>query len=382
MKERLWRLFIPHQSNDFTPDMLQRTALLVMGGLTILTFTMSNVYALLWQQSTWLTGAVLPAVVVEKTNKEREGQKLAPLVRNTVLDKAAQLKAEDMAKNSYFAHYSPAGVSPWYWFNEAGYSYVNAGENLAVHFTDSKEVVEAWMLSPTHRANIVNQNYREIGVGTARGQYEGYETVFVVQLFGTPGQVATANLADTAIAVAPVVEPADELTPRPVTREVPVVAGIETTTETPIATPAPVPVSESAPAAVPTPPPAPAPAPVETPVPLTVAKTTMEDHGVVLYSDTIMSSTDLLEVPINTALSTPAPAPATEIAMIATSPSTMMQRVYWVLGLIAIMALIASVAIEWRQQRPLQVFYGVALLYAMAALFYIHTVVTSGAVVT
>jgi hypothetical protein len=343
-----------------------------MGGLAVLTFTMSNVYALLWQQSNWLTGAVLPAVVVDKTNKEREGQKLPPLVRNTVLDKAAQLKADDMAKNGYFAHYSPAGVSPWHWFNEAGYSYVHAGENLAVHFTDSKEVVEAWMLSPTHRANIVNQNYREIGVGTARGTYEGYDTVFVVQLFGTPGQVATAQPAETAIAVAPA-ETVDDLTPRPVTREVPVVAGIETTAETPE-------VVLDTPTAAPASPPTPT--PVTPPVPLKVAKTTVEDHGVVLYSDTIMSSTDLLEVPIDTALSTPAPAPATEIAMIATSPSSMMQRVYWVLGLLAIMALIASVAIEWRQQRPVQVMYGVSLLCAMAALFYIHTVVTSGAVVT
>ncbi len=373
MKERLWRWFIPHSSNDFTPDLLQRTALFVMGGLVVLTFTMSNVYALLWQQSNWLTGAVLPAVVVDKTNKEREGQKLAPLVRNTVLDAAAQLKAEDMAKNGYFAHYSPTGISPWHWFNEAGYRYVHAGENLAVHFSDSKEVVEAWMQSPTHRANIVNQNYREIGVGTARGTYEGYDTVFVVQLFGTPGQVATAADADTAIAVTPV-EPPEELAlaPRPVTREIPEVAGIETTTKPPAVVPK----------KAPTPPPAAIPLPVEEPVPLKITKTTVEKHGVVLYSDTIMTSTDLLEVPIDRTLSTPAPSPATEMAMIATSPSSMMQRVYWVLGLLAIFALVTSVAIEWRQQRPVQVFYGVALLYAMAALFYIHTWVTSGAVVT
>jgi hypothetical protein len=117
-------------------------------------------------------------------------------------------------------------------------------------------------------------------------------------------------------------------------------------------------------------------------VPLKITKTTVENHGVVLYSDTIMTSTDLLEVPVDRTLSTPAPSPVTEMAMIATSPSSMMQRVYWVLGLLAIMALIMSVAIEWRQQRPVQVFYGVALLYAMAALFYIHTWVTSGAVVT
>ncbi|MFN3692846.1 MAG: CAP domain-containing protein [Candidatus Paceibacteria bacterium] len=365
MKERLWRWFVPHSSNDYTPDLLQRTALLVMGGLVVLTFTMSNLYALMWQQSTWLTGAVLPAVVVEKTNQQRKGEDLPPLVRNSVLDAAAQMKAEDMAKNGYFAHYSPTGVSPWHWFNEAGYRYVHAGENLAVHFTDSKEVVEAWMKSPTHRANIVNRAYREIGVGTAKGQYEGYDTVFVVQMFGTPGQVATADVVAPA---APVAAPETlALAPIPVAKETPVVAGIETTTEAPATQP-----NQGVPP--------PVPAPVE-PAPLQVAATTVEDHGVVLYSDTITSSTNLLEVPINEALTTPAPTPATEIAMIATSPSSLMQRVYWMLGFFAIIALVLSVAIEWRQQRPVQVFYGVVLLYAMAALFYIHTLVTGGAVV-
>lgn len=372
MKERLWRLFMPHSSNDYTPDLLQRTALLVMGGLVVLTFTMSNVYALMWQQSTWLTGAVLPAVVVDKTNKEREEQKLTPLVRNSVLDKAAQMKAEDMAKNGYFAHYSPTGVSPWHWFGEAGYRYVHAGENLAVHFSDSKEVVEAWMKSPTHRANIVNQTYREIGVGTARGTYEGYETVFVVQLFGTPGQVA-AESEPTPIAVAPVRTESVALEPRPVAPETQAVAGIETEVVPEASEPTPAP-------AMPTPAPvAPsAPVPVE---PFTIAATTVEDHGTVIYSDTLTTSSNLIEVPINTALTTPEPRPTTEMAMIATSPSTMMQRVYWMLGFFAIIALVLSVAIEWRQQRPVQVFYGVALLYAMAALFYIHTLVTGGAVV-
>lgn len=369
MKERLWRLFMPHRSNDFTPDLLQRTALLVMGGLALVTFTMSNVYALLWQQSAWLSSAVLPAVVVDKTNQERQGESLAPLVRNTVLDAAAKQKAEDMAKNGYFAHYSPTGISPWHWFNEAGYQYVHAGENLAVHFTDSKAVVEAWMRSPTHRANIVNQNYREIGVGTAQGTYEGYDTIFVVQLFGTPGQVAATEPVETAIAIAPVPDEATlALAPRPVVAEEPSVAGIETEAEPPNLVPADV---------------LPAPTePTEPPVPLQIAATTVLDHGVVLQSDTITTTSDLVEVPIDISQTTQAPTPVTEMAMIATSPSSMMQRVYWVLGFLAIIALVASVAVEWRQQRPVQVLYGVALLYVMAALFYIHSLVTSGAVVT
>jgi hypothetical protein len=127
---------------------LQRVALSLMGVLTVLTFMAANLHALLWQSSQWLVSTVLPSVVVELTNEEREISNAAPLVRNVVLDEAARMKAEHMAKYEYFAHFSPDGVSPWHWFNEAGYVYAHAGENLAIHFTDSAEVVEAWMDSP------------------------------------------------------------------------------------------------------------------------------------------------------------------------------------------------------------------------------------------
>jgi uncharacterized protein YkwD len=138
-------------------------------------------------------------VVVELTNEERVDNQSAPLRRNDTLDRAAQLKAEHMAKHEYFSHFSPDGVSPWHWFREAGYVYAHAGENLAVHFTDSAEVVEAWMDSPSHRQNIVDSRYTEIGVGTAKGTFDGYDTVYVVQLFGAP-------------AVAPVSAPTPEAT--------------------------------------------------------------------------------------------------------------------------------------------------------------------------
>lgn len=375
MKDRLWRWFVPHIHNDFTPDLLQRTALLLMGSLAVLTFTMSNLYALLWQQSAWLTSAVLPAVVVDKTNIERKSERLAPLVRNSVLDEAARLKAEDMAKNGYFAHYSPKGVSPWYWFDQAGYTYVHAGENLAVHFTDSKEVVEAWMNSPTHRANIVNQNYREIGVGTATGTYEGYDTIFVVQLFGTPGQVAQVDVSPAPIVVtpAPLATIAETTSPETfalAARDTQTVAGIEATSpnseaESLLAPRTPVVESKTPPAE-----------------PLSVAATTVEDHGVVVSSDTITTSSDLIEVPIDAQLTTKNPVGVNEMSKLATSPSSMLQRVYWCIGLLAIVALVLSVLVEWRQQRPVQVFYGVALLYVMAALFYVHSWVTSGALIT
>ena len=127
--------------------------------LIVISFTMANLHALLWINSTWLTSAVLPSVIVDLTNSERKSTALNSLSRNATLDAAAQMKAEDMAQNGYFAHYSPEGVSPWYWIQQAGYAYEEAGENLAVHFTDSDEVVKAWMESIGHRENILNKNY-------------------------------------------------------------------------------------------------------------------------------------------------------------------------------------------------------------------------------
>jgi hypothetical protein len=96
------------------------------------------------------------------------------------------MKANDMATKSYFAHTSPEGKTPWYWLSQVGYNYQYAGENLAINFTDSKDVTNAWMASPTHKANIVKGNYTEIGTGIATGIYEGRETVFVAQVYANP----------------------------------------------------------------------------------------------------------------------------------------------------------------------------------------------------
>jgi uncharacterized protein YkwD len=133
-----------------------------------------------------LSGLVINSIVVEDTNQERQSLGLGELKSNEALRKAAQAKADDMAKNGYFAHQSPDGKTPWYWIDQTGYTYRAAGENLAVNFDYSRDVVNAWMNSPTHKANIVKSKYQDIGIGIAEGFYQGRPTVFVVQLFGTP----------------------------------------------------------------------------------------------------------------------------------------------------------------------------------------------------
>lgn len=131
---------------------------------------------------------MLPGVLSLLTNEERQSQNLQILTVSPVLNQAAQMKATDMATKSYFAHTSPEGKTPWYWLEKAGYKYQYAGENLAVNFSDSKDVANAWMRSPTHKANIIKKNYTEIGTGIASGIYEGKETIFVAQVYANPLQ--------------------------------------------------------------------------------------------------------------------------------------------------------------------------------------------------
>lgn len=130
--------------------------------------------------------AVLPATIVDLTNTERKANGTGVLSVNLKLEEAARLKAQDMAKRGYFSHVSPEGVQPWYWLGLVQYKYYAAGENLAVHFDESSAVNAAWMASPSHRANILNREFTEIGVGTAVGLFEGRSTIFVVQYFGRP----------------------------------------------------------------------------------------------------------------------------------------------------------------------------------------------------
>ncbi len=128
---------------------------------------------------------------IELVNKEREANGLSPVTENALLTKAAEAKADDMIKNDYFAHTSPLGETPWYWLKSAGYSYRAAGENLAINYSDAKEQHKAWMKSATHRANILNSRFEEIGMATRQGRINGKDAIITVQLFGAPrGAVA------------------------------------------------------------------------------------------------------------------------------------------------------------------------------------------------
>lgn len=138
-----------------------------------------------WGPGKRFLAAVLPALVIDYTNIDRNSNQKAPLKINYLLTKAAELKALDMATRSYFSHQGPKGETPWSWLDKVGYKYVYAGENLALDFYEPSELNRAWMNSLKHRENILDKNFTDIGVGLARGKFEGRDSVFIVQFFGS-----------------------------------------------------------------------------------------------------------------------------------------------------------------------------------------------------
>ncbi len=163
-------------------------------------------------------GPVLPAFssdltptnIVSLTNESRQAFKLKSLSQNEKLAQAAQAKADDMLKNQYFAHNSPQGKAPWDFIRASGYEYLVAGENLAVNFTDAESVEQAWMNSPSHKANLLNKNYEEIGIGISKGEFQGRQATFVVQMFGDPSdQKIVLSEAPTQVLAKRVPKPAE-----------------------------------------------------------------------------------------------------------------------------------------------------------------------------
>ncbi|MFA6096823.1 MAG: CAP domain-containing protein [Candidatus Paceibacterota bacterium] len=129
---------------------------------------------------------IAPEIMLELTNRSREANGVPELNMNTQLVSAAEAKANDMFKSQYFNHESPNGKTPWEFIRSAGYEYLFAGENLAMDFVSAEGVHKALMDSSSHRENLLNANYSDVGIAVKRGIFDGAETVIVVEEFGSP----------------------------------------------------------------------------------------------------------------------------------------------------------------------------------------------------
>ena len=164
----------------------------------------------LWSHNSAVLGdstALSSSSLLAETNVSRQDQALETLSLDSALVRAAQAKAQDMVTNNYWSHDTPNGETPWRFISDAGYKYQKAGENLAYGFSDSQQILTAWLNSPEHRANVLNGSYTQVGFGIAHSSdFVGHgSATVVVAMYGDPGYstVATAlpnsSNVDTAI---------------------------------------------------------------------------------------------------------------------------------------------------------------------------------------
>ena len=183
--DKIHHFFVPHEENNYHAQSLHTSMLsLYLLVAIVLVFTSKNIAS--FSSVLGIATDISIQKLFTLTNDERAKNGLPALQENTSLDVAAEKKAEDMFKKDYWAHFAPDGGSPWDFIKQSGYLYEYAGENLAKNFLFSKNVVDAWMNSPTHKENIVKKEYTEVGYAVVNGMLSGEETTLVVQMFGTP----------------------------------------------------------------------------------------------------------------------------------------------------------------------------------------------------
>jgi Cysteine-rich secretory protein family len=356
------KYFIPHEENGHKPQILRpRTVAFVILIAIVVesTFIFGATYL---APRSKLFGIILVSALVDGTNAARTTNGLPALTESPLLDAAAQEKANDMVANNYFAHTSPSGISPWYWFTNVGYSFEDAGENLAVNFADSLDVTNAWLASPDHRANILDPQFTQIGMATAQGTYDGSPAIYVVELFGTP-----------------------ELAAAPVVSAPPATSAPSAATAPAIAAATPKPKAAPAPAIV---------APPAAPAIVSAANTASATGG----GPVAVEGAQIQTLPVATtgtvpaagsapgtvAVSAPAPVVPQEnlIQTLASAPRTVVDYLYLALAVLFGLALLLNVFIKVRVQYPSLIFGGmlVILVAGMLIVFNAHMVLSGAAV--
>ncbi len=315
MKRIIRHYFVPHEGNSFRPHAFRMEATLgFFAFLLFIEITFLST-AIVFRTNPGLLADILSGAVINATNVERVAQGITPVTPNRLLETAAQRKADAMAREGYFSHISPNGKTPWAWLDEAGYNFTSAGENLAVNFIDSEDVERAWMDSVTHRANILNNTFREIGIGIAQGMYKGQNAIFVVQFFGTP--------TPTALAAPPL-----------------------------------LPQQKSKPIAVKTPP---------TPSPLPAPKRTeqVKNASIEIVPPLPQLTEQSLMPPI------PAPRPSLSTRLLGSSRATA-NYIFLILGTIALLGLILALFMRMHVYHPAALVQGSLLLIVVGALFILN----------
>jgi len=189
----LKKLFIPHSGNQFHPHLIRFRMLALYCLVLIVSQFALGFFSDISKTKAIAATAISSQEIVNLTNLERQKRELPLLKENEMLKKAAYEKGLDMFADQYWAHVASDGTTPWDFILQAGYDYLYAGENLAKDFTTAEGAVNAWMHSPSHRDNIINSEFQDIGVAVVTGQFKGSETTICVQMLGSLFQQKTVE---------------------------------------------------------------------------------------------------------------------------------------------------------------------------------------------
>ncbi len=187
----LYHFFTPQTSNNYRPRLLHPKII----SLFILFFFSAGILMSVTKTNFPEVLGISSNVSIDQllvlTNQKRQENGLGPLSLDERLSQAAIGKGNDMLSKGYWAHISPDGTTPWVFIKGAGYNYTYAGENLARGYTNSSDVINAWMASDSHKANMLSGNYSNVGFAVVTGSLNGEETVLVVEMFGTTALAAS-----------------------------------------------------------------------------------------------------------------------------------------------------------------------------------------------
>ncbi len=189
MKRHLKNLFIPHHGNGFHPHLFHRKRLIGYG-LSLAFIKVFLVSLVLFVPMDVYSSPVFlqeeKMRIIELINEKRDELGVPKVDIHDKLNRSSYAKAKDMSAESYFSHKGPNGESLKGYLDYVGYDFILAGENLAVGFYNAQDIVDAWVDSPSHYENLIEEGYQDTGLAVHSGVYKNKQTFFVVSHYGQP----------------------------------------------------------------------------------------------------------------------------------------------------------------------------------------------------
>lgn len=197
-------LFVPHQGNGFKPQALHPGRLMFHATAALAIKAIMVALIVLMPLDAWLAQDFMAEQgqeVVDLTNNLRESKNLPALLQSQQLTAVAEKKVNNMFVEQYFAHVGPANQSLADWLKQVSYNFTVAGENLAMGYSLPGELLEAWKNSPTHYKNIIDPEFKQIGVAMATGKFNNQNTILAAQIFGNQeSKLATSSSVSSFLA--------------------------------------------------------------------------------------------------------------------------------------------------------------------------------------